>query len=116
MRPKCASCRKGQLDCHYLTIDESETRRQALLRENKALSALVEHLRTLPAATAQALLYELRNSTSPTSVLRRFEHGQIMQHPSETAAILSTMPAIHSKTELKLMNQHPVAYPMLNLS
>lgn len=70
----------------------------------------------MPAVTAQAILYELRKSSNPLSVLRKYERGQILRNPSERAAILSTLPQIHSETELRLMIRHPVAYPAFNLS
>lgn len=62
------------------------------------------------------MLYELRNSSSPFSVLHRYTTGQILKNPSETAAILSTVPQIHSEAELRLQIHHPIAYPALNLS
>lgn len=112
----CIGCKQRSVECHYPTLDGSETRHQALLREHKILSDLVEHLCTVPAATSQALLYELRQTTSPLSVLRRYENGQLMQGPSELGAIQSALPDIQSETELKLMVQQPLAYPAVNLS
>ncbi|KAJ4985529.1 hypothetical protein SVAN01_09000 [Stagonosporopsis vannaccii] len=115
-RPTCTPCKTRRKPCHYATQNDSETRLQALQREHKALTELIEHLRTVPAVTAQAILYELRNSSNPFSVLHRYTTGQILRNPSETAAILSKAPQIHNETELRLQVQHPIAYPALNLS
>lgn len=62
------------------------------------------------------MLFELRNSSTPTSILHRYNTGQILKSPSETNGTLSTVPHIHSKTELRLQLHHPIAYPALNLS
>lgn len=70
----------------------------------------------MPEDKAQAILHELRRSPNPLSVLRRWENGQILHRPSVQAAALSALPQVHSETELKLMVQHPAAYPALNLS
>lgn len=115
-RPICSSCQPRRKACHYATQDNSETRLQALQREHRSLGDLLEHLRTVPAITAQAILHDLRNSDSPLSVLQRFESGQLLKTPSETTTLLAEMPQIRSEGELKLMVQHPIAYPALNLS
>ncbi|PVH90833.1 hypothetical protein DM02DRAFT_734403 [Periconia macrospinosa] len=115
-RPTCAACNARQIECHYTTQDESETQREARTREHKGLGELIECLRTTPEETAQAVLYELRSSSNPLSVLRRYESSQILQRPSEITTALSALPQIHSQTELQLMVQHPAAYPALNLT
>lgn len=70
----------------------------------------------MPEETAQAVLHELRSSTNPISVLRRYESGQILPRPSDITIALSALPQIQSQTELQLMIQHPAGYPVVELS
>ena len=74
-RPTCAACGAQSTRCHYPT-QKSETRYQALIRENKELSDLLKYLSTAPDHIAQTMLHELRSAASPLSVLRKYEADQ----------------------------------------
>lgn len=117
VRPVCAACEARQTECFYLTKDESETKLQALRRENKSLNDLLDHLRTLPEDIAQSVLLQLRNSENSLSVLRDIEDGSLplVQH-SQREPALAVLPAVQSEPELRLMMDHPTAYPVVNLS
>lgn len=113
----CAACEARQTECYYLTKNESETKLQALRRENKALNDLIDHLRTVPADQAQTVLQQVRSSASPQSILRDFQEGKLLVlQPSQRATALAALPPVHTETELKLMIDHPTAYPALDLT
>ncbi|KAF9735825.1 hypothetical protein PMIN06_002189 [Paraphaeosphaeria minitans] len=117
VRPVCAACETRQTECYYLTKDESETRLQALRRENKTLNELIDHLRTMPDDEAHAVLQLVRNSANPQSILKNIRDGNLsMVQPSQRETALAALPLAHSETEFKLMVDHSAAYPALDLT
>ncbi|KAF2442155.1 hypothetical protein P171DRAFT_62402 [Karstenula rhodostoma CBS 690.94] len=117
VRPVCAACEARQTECYYLTKDESETRLQALRRENKTLNELIDHLRTMPDDEAHAVLQLLRNSANPQSILKNIRDGNLsLVQPSQRETALAALPLVHSETEFKLMVDHATAYPALDLT
>ncbi|PVH92923.1 hypothetical protein DM02DRAFT_698002 [Periconia macrospinosa] len=115
-RPQCTSCVQQKKECRYRTAEGSETESQALKREHRSLSGLLEYLRTAPEDTAQALFHEIRSSTTTHPIVSRFEKEQIWTRPFEQATAMATLPHIENETELKLIIQYQAAYPVLDLS
>ncbi|KAJ4287206.1 hypothetical protein N0V90_012604 [Kalmusia sp. IMI 367209] len=117
VRPTCAACEARHTDCYYLTKNESETKLQALRRENKNLNDLIEHLRTESDDVALSILQQLRGSVNPASILEDIENGSLsVVQPSQRETALASLPTVHSETEFRLMVDHSVAYPALDLS
>ncbi|KAJ4345723.1 uncharacterized protein N0V89_011858 [Didymosphaeria variabile] len=117
VRPVCAACEARQTECYYLTKDESETKLQALRRENNTLNELINHLRTMPVDAAQSILQGLRNSANPQSILKDIRDGKLSTvQPSQTETALAALPHVYSETEFHLMMDHPTAYPALDLT
>jgi hypothetical protein len=113
----CAACEARQTECYYLTKDESETRLQALRRENTTLNELIDHLRTMPDDEAHSVVQMLRNSANPESILTDIKDGNLsMVQPSQKETALATLPLVQSETEFKLMVAHSTAYPALDLT
>ncbi|KAF1975215.1 hypothetical protein BU23DRAFT_458985 [Bimuria novae-zelandiae CBS 107.79] len=117
VRPVCGACEARETECFYLTKNESETKLQALKRENKSLNDLLKHLRTVPEDVAQSILLQLRTSENPLSVVKEIEAGSLaLIRSSQTKAALAALPDVRSDTEFKLMVDHRTAYPAVNLT
>ncbi|KAL1603916.1 hypothetical protein SLS60_005508 [Paraconiothyrium brasiliense] len=117
VRPVCAACEARQTECYYLTKDESETKLQALRRENNTLNELIHHLRIMPVDAAQSILQGLRNSANPESILKDIKNGKLLTvQPSQRETALAALPPVYSETEFNLMVDHPAAYPPLDLT
>ncbi|PSN60230.1 hypothetical protein BS50DRAFT_681738 [Corynespora cassiicola Philippines] len=114
-RPICSACEARDSECVYITKDDTETRHQALKRENTALNErnatleeLVAQLKDAPEHAAQDLLRRLRRASDPVSVLRPLPSGAASPHRAPSP--------VDPEQVYGLLVSHSTAYPTLELS
>ena len=122
-RPSCSSCQQRNYDCHYETVDATESRTQAIKRERESIQTSqetmrnsIDWLRTQSQQTALSCLERLRHSSDPMEELCSIASAERSnrlpwQIPPEEV-MLAMSPSLNSMLDVELSFSHPGSFPL----